>query len=147
MQPDAPMTQPRGGFFLHVMPALLYVAAVFYAGSVSVGPAVQTEHGDKLIHAIAFAGMQLIVFRALRFELPEVRSKWQLLWAALISSGVGAALECYQIALRHRSAEWLDWVADTVGAAVAAAMLYWGLFRSDADEGAVPRQRRDSQVV
>ena len=57
MPTDEPIPQPRGGFFLHVMPALLYVAAVFYGGSSSVGPSVPAQHADKLVHALAFGGM------------------------------------------------------------------------------------------
>lgn len=117
--------RPRAGFFLHVMPALLYVFAIFYGGSVGMAtvPGVDFVSADKLLHAAAFAGMQLVVLRAVRFELPRIAFSRQNLLTLGIVSALGGLLELYQAALPHRSAELLDWIADTLGAAVAAGVL------------------------
>jgi hypothetical protein len=115
----------RPGFFVHVVPALLYVLAVFYGGSVGVATvtAVPFLSFDKLLHGVAFAGMQLVVFRAVRFQLPRLELARHNLLTLCLVSAIGALLEFYQLALPHRSAELLDWVADTLGAALGAAFL------------------------
>jgi VanZ family protein len=83
-------------------------------------PGVEIVSADKLLHALAFGGMQLVFLRALRFELPRWTLSKQNLGALALASGVGGLLELYQMALPHRSAELYDWVADTLGALLAA---------------------------
>jgi VanZ family protein len=130
---------------LNVAPALLYVLAVFYAGSLPRVPMPGPAGADKLVHLLAFAVMQLLLFRAVRYELGRLGYKWQLLGAAALASFVGAALEVYQGALPHRSAELGDWIADTVGA-LLAAVVAWLLLRSRAGRGAARESlRRDSE--
>jgi VanZ family protein len=117
--------RPRHGFFLHVMPAVLYVLAVFYAGSFGAPPVPEVGGlpEDKIVHLFAFALMQVVVYRALRFELAEIGRDRQLAIAAIVASAVGALLEFVQATLPHRSAELLDWVADTLGALLAALLV------------------------
>ena len=147
MKPNASANRRRGGFVLHVMPAVLYAIAVFYGGSVSKTPMPSVSHLDKVVHLLAFAGMQLAWFRAVRYESPRLALKWQVLIAAAIASAVGAGLELYQLALRYRSAEFLDWVADTAGAVLAAAVLLL-LLRGSEHRGEVPEGvRGDSEPL
>ena len=120
----------RGGFARNVLPALLWAIAIFIGG----GPGVPQPSVDglfipidKLDHAIAFCGLQVLGFRALRYELPG-RTRPSLLWlAALVSVLFGIALELYQLGLPDRSAEVADAVADAVGAVIGATVL--GLLR------------------
>jgi VanZ family protein len=128
---------PRAGFFLHVMPAILYVGAIFYGGSVAPAdvPDVPALPMDKLLHFIAFAVMQITVLRAVRFELPGLKFSQQLLVALVLSSTVGGALELYQLLFPERSAELLDFVADVAGALAAAGVL-WVLYGQRYDEPA-----------
>ena len=113
----------RKGFASHVLPALLWAVAIFIGG----GPGVKQPFNgigiDKVEHALAFLGLQVLCFRALRYELPE-RGRRELLWfAALASLLFGVALELYQLGLPDRSAEVADAVADGVGAAIGALVL------------------------
>jgi ABC-type Fe3+-siderophore transport system permease subunit len=131
---DTSGSKPSGGFFLHVAPALLYAGVILYMGSIPDPPTLHMdfEARDKLMHAGAFVGMQLSVFRAVRWHrggLPLVR---QLLVAALLSSAFGATLEFWQALLPERSAEFLDWMADNVGAALGAGLL-WLVYRRGDD--------------
>ena len=114
-----------GGFFLHVAPALLYVLAIFYAGSAEQGPELDVSFmgPDKLLHAVAFFGMQLTMFRAVRWKRAELGTARHALLAFVICCAVGAALEFWQATLPHRSAEFADWLADGVGAGAAALLL------------------------
>jgi VanZ family protein len=132
--------EPRGGFFLNVVPAMLYVVAVFYGGGVrgAVLPSADIRFGDKILHAAAFAGMVFVLRRALSWLSPGMSYGRVLVIAACSSASVGGLLELYQMALPHRSAEWLDFVADALGAALAAGLL-WRISRpprSDAEASA-----------
>ena len=111
------------GLLLHVGPAALYVALVFWGGSLATGELPRIAYSDKVLHLIGFAVMQPLMFRALRYLRPGSGLGTQIWVGALLASGVGAALEVYQMALVYRSAELLDWVADTVGAALAAVIM------------------------
>jgi VanZ family protein len=126
--PDDELEEPpllRPGFFLHVVPAGLYVLAVFTAGSLGAAhlPGPELVTSDKLLHALAFAGMQLVLLRALRFQFPAWSFGRQNGLTFALASGLGALLELHQLALPHRSAEFLDWVADSMGAGLCAGIL------------------------
>jgi VanZ family protein len=116
----------RGGFARNVLPALLWALAIFIGG----GPGVpqQNIEGlaipiDKVDHLVAFCGLQVLCFRALRYELPG-RTRRALLWlAALVSVLFGILLEIYQLGLPDRSAEVADAVADAIGAVLGATLL------------------------
>lgn len=125
------MSELRSRFGLIVLgPPALYVMAVFYAGTARSGPDLGgARHGDKVMHALAFAGMAVVAFRALTHALPDTAVRPRALSAAAFSVAVGGLLELVQSLLPYRSAEWLDLVADAAGAALAAgvcSLLYAG---------------------
>lgn len=114
------------GVALNVLPALLYLVGIFVGGSLPKLPdtGLEFEHLDKLMHLIAFGGLQFLMWRAVRYLWPDWSSARQL-WVSLLStSGAGGLLEVWQGALPARQAEGLDWVADTLGALVVVAMLW-----------------------
>jgi VanZ family protein len=125
-QPPVQRRRLRGGFAAHVLPALLWAVAIFVGGSSGM-PQVDGPHTvgfDKVEHALAFFGLQLLCFRALRYEFPE-RAREQLLWlGALVAVAIGVGLELYQLGLPDRSAEVADALADGVGAALGALLLW-----------------------
>ena len=109
------------------VPAFAYLVLVFSAGGAKHGPSLGAWSGsDKVGHLIAFGGLQVLIWVGLVRELPRLSRRAQLLWALLVTSAAGAALELYQLALPYRSAEVMDWVADTVGAGLASLVL-WSL--------------------
>jgi VanZ family protein len=116
----------RGGFVRNVLPALLWALAIFVGGGPGVPqPSVEglAIPLDKIDHLIAFCGLQVLCFRALRYELPG-RTRHALLWAAaLVSVLFGILLEIYQLGLPDRSAEVADAVADAIGAVLGATVL------------------------
>ncbi|MBX3128829.1 MAG: VanZ family protein [Polyangiaceae bacterium] len=126
-EPSHSPDEPRGGFFLNVVPAGLYVLAVFYGGGLrgSAVPASALQLGDKALHALAFFGMQLTVYRALRYLSTTLTNERVAVLAFATASALGGLLELYQMALPHRSAEWLDWVADVAGAALGWWVVSW----------------------
>jgi len=115
----------RGGFVGNVAPALLWAGAIFVGGSSGV-PQPRLELGlpfDKVNHVVAFLGLQLLSYRALRWGVSG-GGRRALRWlAALTAVLVGIALELYQLGLPDRSAEVADVVADAVGAVLGALAL------------------------
>jgi VanZ family protein len=110
------------GFFISVMPALVYVVAIFYGGSVPgpkiPGPSFTSQ--DKLLHVVGFGVLQIAMLRAVRYFNPSASLPKVLLIAFALSALVGGALELWQMHIPNRSAELLDWIADLVGAGLVA---------------------------
>lgn len=80
---------------------------------------------DKLFHAIVYAILGALLLGATRFRPPAYRRR-QILLAVAIASLYGISDEFHQYFVPGRSADVLDWVADTLGAwlaVVAAARL------------------------
>ncbi|HEX6274636.1 MAG TPA: VanZ family protein [Polyangiaceae bacterium] len=112
----------RGSFVNDVAPALIWTVIVFVFGGIpNPGPPVPLDFPiDKLEHAVAFAVLQILALRALRYELPGTWPRAMPWVAAFLSTLVGGALELYQLTVPNRSAELLDLVSDGVGAVLAA---------------------------
>jgi VanZ family protein len=118
----------------HDAPAIVYVAVVFVLGSLRELPQVHVSNFDKLQHLLGFALMQIVVARAVAGRSHSSRVN-QVVVAAAVASGLGALLELYQMALPWRSADLLDWVADSLGAALAAFASYWLVLRRERTRG------------
>lgn len=112
-------------FATQVLPSVLYAAALFYGGLIRLAalPQVGFVSTDKLLHALAFGGLALLLARTVHFFQPLPSLGKKLLWGALGSSVVGALLELCQAFTRYRSADVWDWFADTVGALLAVLLL------------------------
>jgi VanZ like family len=125
-------------FVTDVLPALLYMGGIFYGGSIPLRtpPLAVGLPVDKVLHLLAFGGLQLLLVRALR-QGPQRLSLSHKNWIAVAgASTLGLLLELYQATLPYRSAELWDWVADTLGALLAAALVRRGarrFFASSAD--------------
>ncbi len=115
----------RGPRWHHVAPAAGYVVAVFVLGSLPQQglPALPAIGVDKLAHAAAFLVMALLFMRSLRLAWPGVGDRSSRWSAALAASTLGALLEVFQLAVPGRSAEWSDWIADTIGAGLAVLLV------------------------
>lgn len=122
---DIGTSRPRA-FLLQVLPAITYAAGVFYGGLVRMNslPEVGFVPTDKLLHAAVFAGLTLFIARAVRFFFAHATLAKCLWLGALGASLLGALLEVCQAFVPYRSADPLDWVADTVGAGLALGILF-----------------------
>ena len=121
---DVPPPKPRErGFFLHVVPALLYVFAIFYTGVIRLPHVRGPTNFDKVMHAGAFGLMQLVVLRAVAFEVAKIPPRRQNLIAFVLVVAAGGVLEVVQSFTPYRSAELLDWVADAIGAGIVALVV------------------------
>lgn len=100
--------------------AVVYAVAVFWGGVIDVGPLPNLPEvpTDKVLHALVFLGLELV----LELALVDLRG-WRRRSAAVLGSIViGGLLELVQSALPYRSADLLDWAADALGAAVGALL-------------------------
>ena len=124
--PDVPAA-PRRGRRALAWPVVL--AAVITWESISAIPGVGPSwlEFDKLAHFGVFGLLATTIARL------EAAKRWPLLrelWAVVLVSSFGLGIEIAQGFTSIRSMEFGDWVADTLGAALAVALyLRWPWYR------------------
>lgn len=106
-------------FLVYWSPPVLWAAGIFSLSCISLPPKPPLFPGvDKIAHAALYSGLALLLFRAfLRdrgFSLRRAAA-----WSFVLASLYGISDEFHQNFTPNRSVELLDWVSDTVGAAVA----------------------------
>jgi VanZ family protein len=103
------------------LPPLLYMLLIFYLSSQPAPLPVLTEHvWDKALHFPEYLVLCTLLVRALRGE--GVTTPRAALLALLLTSAYGASDEFHQSFVPERTADVYDWVADSTGAAAAAAV-------------------------
>lgn len=126
------------------LPALAYMALIFSISSLSLTHTPLPRFSDKAIHLVEYGVLAVLVTFALR----RTRDGWTVAKVALVAAAFAAAYgvtdEVHQLYVPHRSASVYDWLADALGAALAAALLA-RLWRKNeettgAHDPAVPRQ-------
>jgi VanZ family protein len=108
---------------LHLwLPPLLYMAVIFHFSSESNPlPELTTRVWDKALHLIEYGGLGLLICRALLGEgIAQARA---MLLAVMVASAYAASDEWHQAFVPLRSSDVLDWVADTIGSMLGAAVL------------------------
>lgn len=111
------MTQQRRLVILRIA---LWAAALFafVMAIIPIPPQLPGEPSDKVQHMSAFVVLGALGY----FAYP--RTKRLLIGAAL--SLFGALIEVVQaIPILHRDSDVLDWIADTVAAALVLLILHW----------------------
>jgi VanZ family protein len=105
--------------------ALGYVSGVFWGGVIDIGPLPKLPElpTDKVLHALVFMGLELVI----EFALLDLGARRRRFIGVLGSITVGGLLELVQAALPYRSAEFLDWLADSAGALLGALITYLAL--------------------
>lgn len=105
------------------LPALLFMGVIFALSS-QPNPLPFVPRGilthDKLLHALAYAVLGLLVCRALLAG--GVLPRRAVLLALLIASAYGITDEIHQMYVPNREADVADWAADTIGAALGALL-------------------------
>lgn len=105
-----------------------YMAAIFWSSSQTELPGIVAPFSDKLLHAVAYAGLALVVVWA------SVGGTWagvtarHLLVAVATSAVYGMTDEIHQGFVPARAPDPLDLLADAVGASAAAGAVWaWGI--------------------
>ena len=106
-------------------PVAVYATLIFVVSSLHIHPRSLFKSftlSDKILHALEYALLCVLLFRALRWT----RRPWLIRWAPMVALGLaslyGITDEWHQ-GLVGRDADVGDWVADTLGAALVAAIL------------------------
>jgi VanZ family protein len=87
---------------------------IVFASSRSHIPGPKIHNFDKVVHFGAFGLLATLVAR--------VGPGWRgAVWGLVLTSAFGATDEWHQSFVPGRSCDFFDWVADTLGAAIAVA--------------------------
>lgn len=106
---------PSANRILLWAPVVLYMAAIFFVSGDSNPPMPQAV-SDKVLHALAYAGLAVLAFRAVSGRFPARATRRTALATLLIAIGYGATDELHQWTVPGRSADVYDLAADAVGA-------------------------------
>jgi VanZ family protein len=107
------------------LPVAVYMALIFYFSSLS-HPDEELPNflfdtlGDKSLHAIEYAVLGVLCYRAFRRAAGSFTAGYAVVFAIVTASLYGATDELHQSFVPFRTATWLDWVADTAGGMVGA---------------------------
>jgi len=75
---------------------------------------------DKVLHAVEYAMLALLCYRAFRWAAGPVVARQAVVLAIVTASVFGLTDEVHQLFVPFRESSWQDWLADTVGATLAA---------------------------
>lgn len=105
-------------------PVCAYAALIFYMSSLSHPeeslPGFVFNLSDKVVHAAEYAVLGALCYRALLDGSADWWRQHAIPVAVLLASVYGASDEVHQAFVPFRDSSWLDWVADTIGAAIGA---------------------------
>jgi VanZ family protein len=102
----------------------VYWIALFVATHVPrLEPPLSLPHGDKWLHATAFAGLTLLLALAWSLRRPFAWRSWLAVLALL---AVYAALDEITQSLVGRNTDAADWLADVVGIVVGLTIFLAG---------------------
>jgi VanZ family protein len=127
METVNPKILPRsiGHMLWYWGPVLGYAAAIFYLSSLSHPEEQLPEFlmqwfSDKMLHLIEYGILAALCCRAFRWAAGSAAARQAVVLAIAATSLYGLTDEVHQALVPLREASWLDWVADTIGAAVGS---------------------------
>jgi len=119
--------------FWYWVPVALYAGTIFYFSSQShpeeqLPSFLLKEVSDKVLHAVEYAGLGGLCYRAFRWGVSGQVASHALLFAIVTVSLYGITDEVHQLFVPFRESDWQDWLADTAGAVIGAVS--WRSLRS-----------------
>lgn len=110
---------------LYWLPVLLYASLIFYFSSLpypeeQLPDFLLKKFSDKLLHLVEYGVLGVCCYRAFRWAAGSTAARHAVVLAIMVSSFYGMTDEVHQAFVPFRESSWLDWVADTVGAAMGA---------------------------
>ena len=131
--------------FVYLCLLTAYCALIYWLSDQSSLPIPQLfRHQDKIFHATAYSIMGLLAWKYFSCSVHE--SRLLLITSLFFSSLFGATDEWHQAFVPGRSADILDWVADTLGAGLAIMTLIIrkkkGRYNSDKDTASTVAKSR-----
>ena len=114
---------PSRRFIWYWLPAALWAALILVGTSLPRVPVPGVQGGDKLAHLAVYGVLGLLLMRALGSTCRSVGLRE--IGVTLALGGAFAGLdELHQIPLPGRGADVCDWLADLVGLALGAGLMY-----------------------
>ena len=119
----------RQGVMIQVLwywlPVALYAGTIFYLSSLShpeeqLPPLLLEKISDKALHAVEYAVLGGLCYRAFRWGVSGQVASQALLFAIVSASLYGMTDEGHQFFVPFRESSWQDWLADTAGAVIGA---------------------------
>jgi len=113
------------------VPVALYAGAIFFLSAQShpeehLPSFLLKDVSDKVLHAVEYAVLGGLCYRAFRWGLSEQMAARALIIAIVTASLYGVTDEVHQLFVPFRESSWQDWLADTIGAVIGA--LCWRFF-------------------
>lgn len=119
--------------FRYWLPVATYAALIFYLSSLSHPetylPSALLELGDKTLHAIEYAVLGGLCYRAYRYGASPWAAYHAVVLAIMTATGYGLTDELHQAFVPFREADVWDLLTDAVGATIGAVGGYWGYRR------------------
>lgn len=113
-------------------PVFAYAGVIFYLSSLPNPqdklPSFIGLFSDKALHAVEYAMLGGLFYRAFRWGTNDVVKPWAGFLAVLATSLYGLSDEIHQSFVPHREASGWDWLADSVGAVLGTLTVHH-LFR------------------
>ncbi len=105
-------------------PVLGYAGLIFYLSAQSHPdedlPSLLGHVNDKVLHAMEYAGLGGLCYRAFRRGVDGPVAARALFFAILTASLYGMTDEVHQLFVPLRESSWQDWLADVAGSTVGA---------------------------
>ena len=112
--------------YLIYVPLVLYWILLFTATSLPAAHVPSFAVTDKIKHFSAFFGLSILLSLTILYQHKVLLfKKYFLSIAVIISSFYGLLDEIHQSFVPGRSSEFLDWVADSLGAAAGVLLVYY----------------------
>jgi VanZ family protein len=113
------------------VPVALYAGVIFFLSDQShpeehLPSFLLKDVSDKVLHAVEYAVLGALCYRAFRWGLNGQVAARALIIAIVAASLYGVTDEVHQLFVPFRESSWLDWLADTIGAVIGA--LGWRFF-------------------
>ncbi len=109
------------------LPVVAYMAGIFFVSG-DADPPMPERVSDKSMHLLAYAGLAVVVVRALAGGLPRRVTVGIALAALSITVGYAVTDELHQMFVPNRSADVYDLAADAIGAAAGLIACWaWGI--------------------
>jgi VanZ family protein len=107
------------------VPVVLYAGVIFFLSAQShpedqLPSFLFKEVSDKVLHAVEYGILSLLCYRAYRWAAGPAVARQAVVLAILTASVYGFTDEAHQAFVPLRESSWQDWLADTLGATLAA---------------------------
>jgi len=128
--PDHAVGRQRSGFVRYWLPVMLYAGLIFFFSSQShpeqfVPNLFFLKRGDKILHAIEYAGLGFLCYRAFRHAAGTLGRNYAVLLAVGVATLYGATDEWHQAFVPFRESDRWDLATDWLGATVGALTWAW----------------------